>query len=86
MFFSRLAATVEVLVMLQSRHWSAENNNKGVLIKKGLQSGHVDGEEGVLASMQFVFSQPGVSSMIVGTINPEHLQSNVETLNSVLDK
>ena len=65
---------------------SAENNNKGVLIKKGLQSGHVDGEEGVLASMQFVFSQPGVSSMIVGTINPEHLRSNVETLNSVLDK
>mgnify|MGYP001823242943 CR=1 FL=1 len=58
--------------------------NKGVLVKKGLQSGHVQGEQGVRKSMEFIFSQPGVSSMIVGTINPQHLQSNCETVLSIL--
>ncbi len=58
--------------------------NKGVLIKKGLQSGHVSGPEGVAKSMEYVFSQPGVSSMIVGTINPQHLQDNVKMLDSVV--
>ncbi len=63
---------------------AAAEQGKGVLIKKGLMSGHVAGEEGVRRSMQFVFSQPGVSSMIVGTINPDHLISNVRLLESVL--
>jgi aryl-alcohol dehydrogenase-like predicted oxidoreductase len=58
--------------------------NKGVLIKKGLQSGHVAGPEGVAKSMEYVFSQEGVSSMIVGTINPDHLQDNVKIFNSVV--
>ncbi len=58
--------------------------NKGVLIKKGLQSGHVNGAEGVAQSMEYVFSQPGVSSMIVGTINPQHLQDNVKIFDSVV--
>lgn len=62
---------------------AAAKNNKGVLIKKGLQSGHV-GEDGVKQSMAFVFSQPGVHSMIVGTINPDHLRANVAALESVL--
>lgn len=74
---------------------AAQQANKGVLIKKGLQSGHVanaktnanatSGADGVKESMRFVFSQPGVSSMIVGTINPAHLQANVETLEQVLE-
>lgn len=63
---------------------AAERANKGVLIKKGLQSGHLTGEDGVRKSMEFVFAQPGVTSMIVGTINPQHLRSNVEALLSVL--
>ena len=57
---------------------------KGVLIKKGLQSGHVAGPEGVASAMDFVFSQPGVSSMIVGTINPQHLEDNVKIFDSVV--
>jgi aryl-alcohol dehydrogenase-like predicted oxidoreductase len=65
---------------------AAAEQGKGVLIKKGLMSGHVAGEEGVRRSMEFVFSQPGVSSMIVGTINPDHLASNVQQLESVLAK
>lgn len=63
---------------------AAADENKGVLIKKGLQSGHVGGQHDVKDAMRFVFDQPGVSSMIVGTINPRHLRSNVEDINAVL--
>lgn len=61
--------------------------NKGVLIKKGLQSGHADaaaGGGGVEAALKFVFSQPSVDSVIVGTINPQHLRDNVATTEAVL--
>jgi aryl-alcohol dehydrogenase-like predicted oxidoreductase len=47
-------------------------------------SGHVAGADGVRRSFAHVFAQPGVSSMIVGTINPEHLRDNVAALDSVL--
>ncbi|MBL3589156.1 MAG: aldo/keto reductase [gamma proteobacterium endosymbiont of Lamellibrachia anaximandri] len=63
---------------------AAAKANKGVLVKKGLMSGHVKGAEGVFRSMEFIFSQPGVSSMIAGTINPAHLRSNVAALEAVL--
>lgn len=55
--------------------------NRGVVIKKGLQSGHADSVED---AFRHVLMQPGVSSMIVGTINPDHLRSNVETCNRVI--
>jgi aryl-alcohol dehydrogenase-like predicted oxidoreductase len=58
--------------------------DKGVLVKKGLQSGHVPGLEGVRAAMSHVFGLPGVSAMIVGTINPRHLRQNVEIVESLL--
>lgn len=58
--------------------------NKGVLLKKALASGHLckPGDEKapqdpIQASMNFVFSHPGVSSAIIGTINPQHLRDNV---------
>lgn len=55
-------------------------HNKGVLIKKALASGHIaaGGSEAdpVQASMDFVFAHPGVTSAIVGTINPAHLDHN----------
>lgn len=59
---------------------------KGVVVKKGLQSGHADksaGGAGVEQSFDFVLNQAGVSSMIVGTINPEHLKHNVEICNRI---
>lgn len=54
-------------------------HNKGVLIKKALASGHIclTGEDPVKASLDFVLNTPGVSSAIVGTINPDHLADNV---------
>ncbi len=64
----------------------AHELNKGVVIKKGLQSGHADksaGGSGVEEAFKYVFSHEGVSSMIVGTINPNHLRQNVEVVNQV---
>lgn len=55
--------------------------NKGVLIKKGLQSGHAQSVE---EALRFVFAQPAVHSVIVGTINPKHLRDNVAVTERVL--
>ncbi len=62
---------------------AAKKRGKGVLVKKGLQSGRT---QDVSDAMRFIFSQPGVSSMIVGTINAEHLKSNVQCLNEILNE
>jgi aryl-alcohol dehydrogenase-like predicted oxidoreductase len=57
-------------------------HNKGVLIKKALASGHiasgVANGDPVRGSMNFLFAHPGVSSAIVGTINPAHLDHNCQ--------
>lgn len=63
---------------------AAAAQHKGVLIKKGLMSGHVAGADAVERSFAHVFAQPGVSSMIVGTIDPTHLRDNVAALERVL--
>jgi len=65
----------------------AEKLNKGVIIKKGLQSGHADsasGGGGVDAAFKHILHLPGVSSMIVGTINQSHLSDNVRIVNNLL--
>ncbi len=51
---------------------------KAVLIKKALASGHL-GLEGdpVQAAMDCAFAEPGVTSVIVGTLSPEHLAADV---------
>lgn len=56
-------------------------HNKGVLLKKVLASGHIaagDNKSALQQSMDFVFAHPGVTSAIIGTINPKHLRENVE--------
>ena len=56
--------------------------NKGVVIKKGLQSGYVRNPE---AALRYVFESPGVNGVIVGTISPEHLRQNVQAVERVLE-
>ncbi|TVQ61527.1 MAG: aldo/keto reductase [Phycisphaerales bacterium] len=65
---------------------SARARGVGVLVKKALMSGRLgDGDGGaepattdpVEAALRFVFARRGVSSVVVGTINPEHLSDNV---------
>ncbi len=57
----------------------AHQKQKGVFIKKALASGHLaalSSEDAVRDSMKFILSEPGVSSVIVGTLNAEHLKYN----------
>ncbi len=59
---------------------------KGALIKKALASGHLAGNysDPVQASMDLVFSHPGTSAAIIGTITPEHLESNCQAAKAAL--
>ncbi|MBQ0719902.1 MAG: aldo/keto reductase [Gammaproteobacteria bacterium] len=59
-------------------------HDKGVLIKKALASGHsLPGQrpgsnaEPIKQCFKMIFAHPGVSSAIVGTINPQHLRANI---------
>lgn len=63
----------------------AKENNKGILIKKGLESGHVIKNSGIKESFTNIFEQRGVSSLIVGTIDPLHLESNLKLLSEILN-
>lgn len=62
----------------------------GVLIKRGLGSGHLPGGPGadargaVEACLRYLVGEPGVSSVVVGTINPSHLRENVAALARVV--
>jgi aryl-alcohol dehydrogenase-like predicted oxidoreductase len=49
----------------------------GVLVKKALISGHV-GDGGVTpeACLGLALREPGVASVVVGTLSPEHLREN----------
>ena len=66
----------------------ALSHNKGILVKKALASGHIclDGEDPLSAGFELVFSHPAVSSAIIGTINPAHLEQNVATVARTLAK
>lgn len=52
----------------------------GVLVKKGLMSGHVQDptRDLVAESLALILREPALHSVIVGTLNPEHLRQNVE--------
>ena len=65
----------------------AKQNNKGILVKKALASGHacLEGENPVEKSMELVFSHPGVSAAIIGTINPKHLRENARVCVKVVN-
>jgi len=57
----------------------AADHGKAILVKKALASGHacqVPGVDPVQASFELIFGHPGVSSAIIGTINPQHLAHN----------
>ncbi|TVS08376.1 MAG: aldo/keto reductase [Phycisphaerales bacterium] len=65
----------------------------GVLVKKGLMSGHAaggetvgDAQEGVRRSLRLCLSEPGVSSVIVGTVSPEHLDFDARVAAEILAK
>jgi aryl-alcohol dehydrogenase-like predicted oxidoreductase len=61
----------------------ASKRNKGVIIKKALNSGH-GCEGGVRKNIDFSLNHNGVSSIVFGTINADHLASNVACAKKVL--
>lgn len=62
----------------------AHQLKKGVFIKKALSSGHL--KDTIHDRMRFIFQQPGVSSVIVGTLNPEHLVQNAAAMCDALKR
>jgi aryl-alcohol dehydrogenase-like predicted oxidoreductase len=66
----------------------AYQQKKGIFIKKAFASGHLDriaavNEDPIKSALQFIFAEPGVTSVILGTINPEHLAQNLQAFNSL---
>jgi aryl-alcohol dehydrogenase-like predicted oxidoreductase len=55
--------------------------HKGIFIKKALDSGqrpaHKSHSEWIEDSLRFVFKHPAVTSVILGTISPDHLRENL---------
>ncbi|KIU46612.1 MULTISPECIES: aldo/keto reductase [Pseudomonas] len=67
----------------------AAEHGKAILVKKALASGHAclaPGVDPVRASFELLFAHPGVSSAIVGTINPVHLAHNVGVVAKILSQ
>ncbi len=65
---------------------------KGILVKKGLMSGHVQAttsdttQDLVSQSMEMVLGNAAIHTMIVGTLNAAHLRRNVELALAALAK
>lgn len=61
--------------------------NKGIFVKKALDSGnkpqHLDRKVWLQESLGFVLGHPAVTSVIMGTINPQHLIENLETIDQI---
>ncbi len=74
--------------------YAAKQRGVGVLVKKALVSGHVGRDAPGAGGAQtaptperclgFSLNRPGVTAIIVGTINAEHLRENVSTAARVL--
>jgi aryl-alcohol dehydrogenase-like predicted oxidoreductase len=61
----------------------ARKKHKGILIKKALASGHLEQlaqHNPIEESLRFILAESGVTSVIVGTINPLHLQENIRVV------
>jgi aryl-alcohol dehydrogenase-like predicted oxidoreductase len=56
-------------------------DNKGIFIKKALASGHLTATNSeidiVQSNFDFIYANPAVTSIIIGTIDPTHLSDNV---------
>ncbi|MBP9721739.1 MAG: aldo/keto reductase [Gammaproteobacteria bacterium] len=55
----------------------AAHNNKGIILKKVLNSGH---DQNPAAALKFSANHPAVTNMIIGTINSKHLLANIKAV------
>ncbi|WP_206668912.1 aldo/keto reductase [Bremerella volcania] len=54
----------------------------GVLVKKGLASGHLPADQAI----PFVLNQPGVTSLVIGGINLKHMADNLRIAEAALSQ
>jgi hypothetical protein len=61
--------------------------NRGALIKKALAGGHLERPDGdpVQANLDLVFSHPGATAAVIGTIDPDHLDKDVAAARRAVD-
>lgn len=65
---------------------AAAKKNKAVFIKKAFASGHLSaGSDAISESFKLIFANPAVASVVVGTINPQHLADNVAKAIKILN-
>ena len=68
----------------------AATSNKAIFIKKALNSGHLASSssvtDSVQASFDTIYQNPAVTSIVIGTITPSHLTSNVSKAVKALEK
>lgn len=57
----------------------AQNNNKGIILKKVLNSGN-SGNIPISDRIRFANTHPAVNSLIIGTINPKHLKECADAI------
>ena len=62
---------------------AARQRDIGVIVKKGLASGTLAaGKEATRHAIRFVIDTPGVSSLVIGGLNEDHLRDNVAAVSS----
>ena len=59
---------------------AAQDAGVGILLKKVFASGHADPRE----SLGLALNEPGVGSVVTGTINPAHLEENAAIADAVI--
>ena len=68
----------------------AATSNKAIFIKKALNSGHLASSssvtDSVQASFDTIYQNSAVTSIVIGTITPSHLTSNVSKAVKALEK
>lgn len=66
----------------------AAKMNRSIFVKKALSSGHLaklGTANPIEKSLRFIFEKEAVKSVVVGTINPEHLRENVKIANEFFE-
>lgn len=63
----------------------AKQTNKFVFIKKAFNSGKLTTSGNIEDVFKLIYGEAGVTSTIVGSINPEHLKQNVAVCQAVID-
>ena len=67
----------------------AHQQKKGIFIKKAFASGHLEklhSADPITDALRFIFKEPGVTSIITGTINTEHLEETVNKAEALLTR